>query len=162
MARYTLTDAAYEVLRLAGHPMKEHEIRERAVQNHFITSGSPASIKHALVAEARTGGRFIEMRVGFGLHEWANAADPELVAQYEEAVLEQNLRRWLQALREVTAQLRPLPAANTLCLWTELCYRLGLKEDVRQVFQLVVDEEADPWLFNRARRFYRLCQEDLE
>jgi hypothetical protein len=140
--------------------MRPEEINEIAIQNGLIRGGRADSLNSAIYRDLGPSGRFVKLRSGFGLREWVN--DPALAHQFQDEALEHGLRTWLQSLREVLSQLKAPPPANTLCLWTELCYRLGLREEARKIFHLVVDDQADPWLLSRARRIYRLCQDEHE
>jgi hypothetical protein len=160
MSRLTQVEAAFEVLRLAKRPMRADEIRLVAIQNGLLRDASSASITVALHREIRNGGRFVRLRNGFGLREWESNASSELTSQLLDATLQRGLRRWLRQVREVLADLSPAPSADILCLWMEACYRLELRTEARGLFHRIIDSEADPWLFKRARGIYRLCQDE--
>lgn len=160
MARYTQLDAAYQVLRLVGRPMREEEIRDVAIRNGLLRDASAASLRSTIYEHIRTGDRFVRLKDGFGLKEWLQAPDSTLAVQIDDERLGRSLRTWLRALREVNRGIKAPPTADTLCMWTEMCYRLDLRDDVTRTFMLIQEQAATPWLYERARRFYRLCHRE--
>ncbi|MBI3968439.1 MAG: winged helix-turn-helix domain-containing protein [Chloroflexi bacterium] len=157
MSRYTQREVAHAVLRLSARPMKAAEIVEVGRANRMLTGNVQASIDSLLSHEVGVpDSPFLRVKGGFGLKEWRDHPDPELRRLVREAEVERALRRWLTRVREVDAGLASAPSSDVLCIWTELCYRLGLADDGCALFARVHPDEVDPWLLKRAQWFAKL------
>jgi hypothetical protein len=162
-----LLDAVYEVLHDEHRPFRARKLAAVLRGRDPSHRPEPWQVYAGLLEDIAKGeSRFVQQAGGFGLAEWKERAQtrrehPHFGGQsaQDEESLERVMKIWLRSLREANVQISLAPSANVLCVWTEICYRLDLKEDARKLFHQISAEKADPWLFRRAKNFYRLCQE---
>jgi hypothetical protein len=160
--RQTLLEAAFQVLRMAGRPMGEAELLEAAKRRNLVRHGTVESLRGAAYHDLRAPqGHLVRLPGGLGLREWRYAADPELQQQAEASELKRAVGQWLRAVRLVVRGFVSPPAADVLLVWSELCYRLELPDEGCALFDRVVVDEADPWLYERVRRLHRLMRQQL-
>lgn len=160
--RYSLADAAYEVLRLVGNPMYAADLADAALRNGLVPSATPGSLNAAIWREIQHGShsRFVKTAAGYGLREWG-VSQPSAAAaprDAEEADLLSRIRDRLRAIRRFTRGTDSGVDTETICMWIELCFVLELHSDVIELFNLLPEESTDPSLYPRARKMVRVSR----
>jgi hypothetical protein len=158
MARYSLKEGAYQVLRVERRPMSIDEIHAKAKLNALV-DGQRNAMYQTVMADLRLGDtRFMRIDKAFGLREWISDPDPELSRTARRAAIEERLQQWLNRVDYVLDNPSRAPAADVLCAWVILCYKLELHHEADRLFHLIHRDAADEWLYNWARKVQKVSQ----
>jgi hypothetical protein len=161
--RYTLVDAAYEVLKFADTPMHAADLADAALQNGLVQSATSASMNAAIWREIRDADhpRFRKTTYGYALntlHGVVTHLTPTQPRDEEEVDLLGKIRDRLRSIRRFTQGIDKAVDAETICMWIDLCFVLELHGDVINLFNLLPADSTDPNLYARARKMVRVAR----
>src|SRR5438034_428615 len=120
--RYTLVDAAYEVLKFADRPMPAADLADAVLQNGLVKSATPASMNAAIWREIRDADqpRFRNTTHGYVVNTLQGVVSNAVATQprtNEEVDLLGRIRDRLRSIRRFTQGVDKAVDTETICMW---------------------------------------------